>query len=159
MLWWSRPYSKTLLYGLFYSKWDQNLLNNIMLHWKWFETRDWGHKLIKKMFTEVIKWEIGSFSHKLTYNWTSFCNQWSSPPAGLYKLKALLHWLQFSEPESLSTIYTVYIYDRHVLYLNVTINNKGKVPLTLTSKLRSSCCECARSTSHWKHHRLYCDIQ
>ena len=51
-----------------------------MLIWRRLDTRD--HKLIKKLFTEVINQE-GSFSHKPTCNQTSFWNQFGHPPASL----------------------------------------------------------------------------
>lgn len=40
-----------------------------------------------ELFTEVIKikWEVGSFFHKLTYNQPSFWNQWSHPSLVIIK--------------------------------------------------------------------------
>lgn len=52
---------------LFYSKWDQNLQNAARL-----ETSDWDHKLLRKMFTDVINQLRVHFSHIFS----NFSNQW-----------------------------------------------------------------------------------
>lgn len=50
-----------------------------------------------------------SFSCRPTYNWTSFCNQFSHALLAIrqkFKLKALLPWLNFSDTEGMSILYT-----------------------------------------------------
>lgn len=59
----------------------------IMLHWWRLVTRNWAHNLSRKLFTEGINQVRGSFSHKLTYNQPSFCNQWSQPLLAFTKKK------------------------------------------------------------------------
>ena len=49
---------------------------NITLYWQRLETSDWDHKLsCAKCLLQLVR--KGSFSHRLTYNKTSFCNHWS----------------------------------------------------------------------------------
>ena len=44
----------TLLYCLFYYKWDHNSGNDVILCLRRLETRNWDRKLIRRLFTEVI---------------------------------------------------------------------------------------------------------
>ena len=53
----SHTLKHTLVYLLFDSKWDHNLENQhhaVVKKKKKVETNDWDHKLIRKLFTEVI---------------------------------------------------------------------------------------------------------
>ena len=48
------------------------------------QTSIWDHELIKNLFTWVkVRWDVGSFSHKMPYYQTSLCNQSLFP--GRYK--------------------------------------------------------------------------
>lgn len=61
---------------------------NYMLYSLRHKTSNGDHKLIRKMFIEVI--EKGASSHRLLYNGMSFCNQ-RSRPLQVIRKKALLH--------------------------------------------------------------------
>ena len=68
----SHTLKPTLLYCLFHSTWDNNLDNmNIRLCWRRLQSSDWDHKLTRHLLLgHLIKWEEGSFFHKLTYKLT-----------------------------------------------------------------------------------------
>lgn len=64
----------TLFSRLFYSRWDHNLLKNIMLCWKRSNTNEWDHGLISELLSEKRGWFLISL-HSIRHVW----NQWSRP--------------------------------------------------------------------------------
>lgn len=90
----------TLLCGLFSFKWNHNLQIHAVLKKTW---NVWDHKLIWKVFTEVINQGRSRVILPLFVVETDFLLQpLESPPASYYnecRFKALLHWLYFSDPE------------------------------------------------------------
>ena len=82
----SHALKHTLLYHLFYCKWDHNLQN--------VETTDWDHKLSRKLFTD--KREARQFVHEVTHNPTGVLKPVESASAG-YQYKGKFDWLPFSD--------------------------------------------------------------
>lgn len=70
-----------LLYCRFLSKSDRNWRIEHLSVWK---------KRFRSQFTEVIKWEVGSFAHKFTHNLTPFCNHCSCL---LKALSIVFNWI------------------------------------------------------------------
>lgn len=118
--------------------------------WRRLDTSNWDHKLIRKLFTEVIH-QVGSriiFFYKLTENQNSFLKPSGvfAPPTSCEKecrFKAPSRWPRLSDPEAPSTIYSVYNADEHLGQLLCCERTNTSGPLrapTITSVILTNTC-------------------